>query len=148
MRRAIVAGALLLSATTAAACQPQGMLFRVDERLTITAPEDRSEVTLPFTLTWDIEDFEIQSPGGEPPTSQAGYFAVFLDRSPVAPGARVVEARDVFTTTRTSLRIENVPRSDEQHTATIVLVDTAGNRIGESAFGVTFEVVASDEGQR
>lgn len=146
MRR-LLAGAVLVLTTFATACAPEGQLFRVDERVSITAPEDRSEVTLPLTITWEVDGFEIRGPGA-PASADAGYFAVFLDRSPVPPGERVVEARDVFTTTRTSLLIEELPGDEEeQHTATIVLVDTAGTRIGESAWGVAFDVIVPGEGR-
>ena len=140
---ALVAGAL------ATGCVPEGQLFREDERLSIVSPEDRSEVTLPLTIEWDVDGFEIAGPDSAPATTESGYFAVYLDQSPVPPGGRVVEASEVFVTTRTSLLVEDfLGEDEEQHTATIVFVDTDGNRIGESAFGVTFTVVAAEESEQ
>ena len=35
---------------------PDYYAFVVDDRLTVTSPEDESEVTLPVTLRWRVED--------------------------------------------------------------------------------------------
>ena len=166
-RRSRTADALLLLAATAAlsGCVPQGLAFKVDERLSFTSPEDRSTVRLPVTLDWDIRDFEVTEPGGEP-REDAGSFAVFVDGSPMPPGkplrwlarkdnscrpadgcpdAEYLEARGVYTTTETELVLEQLPRSSdedrrERHRATIVLLDASGTRIGESAFEIAFDI--------
>ena len=148
-----------------AACVPEGIAFRVDERLTFVAPEDRSTVALPLTLDWDIRDFDVVDPGG-PVREDAGYFAVFVDRSPIPPGkplrwlarkdnscrtadkcpdAEYLSARGVYTTTETELVLQQLPRTSdddrrERHRATIVLLDASGARIGESAFEIVFDV--------
>jgi len=146
-------------------CVPQGLAFKVDDRLTFQSPEDRATVKLPVTLDWDIRDFEITEPGGEP-RKGAGYFAVFVDSSPMPPGKPLswiaskdnscrksdgcpdeeyLLARGIYTTTDTELVIEQLPRSldedrRERHRATIILLDASGTRIGESAFEVAFDV--------
>lgn len=149
-----------------AGCVPQGLAFRVDERLTFQAPEDRSTVTLPVTIDWDIRDFEVTGPGG-PAREDAGYFAVFVDRTPMPPGrslrwtarddrgcreddgcpdAEYLEARGIYTTTETALVLEQLPRLGddddprERHRATVVLLDATGTRLGESAFEVVFDL--------
>lgn len=127
----------------AAACNTNGMAFRVDERVTITSPKDRAQVTLPVELKWRVEDFEIVEPGTNV-RDAAGYFAVFVDRTPIRPGERFVRERGAYATTETKLLIEEVEYESaegrDRHTATIVLLDGAGRRVGESAFDVVFEV--------
>jgi hypothetical protein len=154
-------------------CVPQGLAFKVDERLTFQSPKDRATVRLPVTLDWDIRDFEITEPGGEP-RDDAGYFAVFVDATPVPPGKPLswiarkdnscrsadgcpdeeyLLARGIYTTTKTELILEQLPRTGrgdeddrrERHRATIVLLDAEGKRIGESAFEVAFDVTRTEQ---
>jgi hypothetical protein len=160
---------LLVVVVLCAACVPQGLAFRIDDRLTITAPGDREQVALPVTLRWDVEDFDVVEPGTAV-REDAGYFAVFVDRSPVPPGrtlswlarddagcrstdgcpdAEYLAARGVHATTETELVLQELPRAEdgrrERHTATIVLLDGSGKRIGESAFEVVFEVERDEQ---
>lgn len=163
--RVVVRALAALAVLGTTACVPQGLAFRLDDRLTITAPQDRAEVTLPVTIDWEVEDFDVVEPGTAP-REGAGYFAVFVDRAPVPPGktlahvarkdtgcrpadgcpdAEYLASRGIYTTTDTQLVLEQLPRGDdedrrERHTATIVLLDGAGARLGESAFEVVFEV--------
>lgn len=148
-----------------AGCVPQGLAFKVDERLRFVSPTDRSTVTLPVTVDWEVEDFEVTGPGG-PVRSGGGYFAVFVDRTPMPPGedlgwlarkdsgcrasdgcpdAAYLADRGVYTTTDTRLRLEQLPRSTdedrrERHRVTVVLLDASGARLGESAFELAFDV--------
>ena len=148
-------------------CVPQGLAFRVDKRLTITSPKDRAEVTLPLTVSWNIRDFTIVGPGESPQARDSGYFAVFIDQAPQPPGkplswiarkdrtcrasdgcpdAEYLAARHIFSTTDTHITFEQLPRPSsenkqkERHTITVVLLDPAGKRIGESAFEVVVTV--------
>lgn len=59
--------------------------FRQDKRLHIVAPADRSTVQLPVTVRWTISDFTITGHTGKTVTDH-GYFALFVDRSPVPGG--------------------------------------------------------------
>lgn len=146
-------------------CVPQGLAFRVDDRLTFVSPEDRSTVELPVTLDWEIRDFDVADPGSAP-REDAGYFAVFVDRSPMPPNKPLswlarddntcreddgcpdqeyLNARGVYTTIETELVLEQLPRTSdddrkERHYAVVVLLDTTGHRIGESAFEIAFDV--------
>ena len=167
-RRPATAVALLGLCGVLSGCVPQGLAFKVDERLTFQSPEDRATITLPLKLDWDIRDFEITEPGGEPRKDE-GYFAVFIDGSPMPPGEKLrwiarkdnscraadgcpdeeyLEARGIYTTTETELVLEQLPRTTseddgerrERHRATIVLLDASGTRIGESAFEVAFDI--------
>lgn len=139
----------------------QDLSFRVDNRLHFVSPRARATVAVPLTVSWAIRDFRVAAPGSEPPTKDAGYFAVFVDRSPVRPGrtTRDVASGDlvcernpqcpddaylrqhlVFTTTRTSITVPQIPNITgnqerlQLHTITVVLMDTSGHRIGESAW--------------
>lgn len=139
----------------------QDLNFRVDDRLHFRSPADRSVVRPPVTITWTMRDFALAAPGSAPPSRNAGYFAVFLDRSPVKPGATLRDVagsdptclrnphcpgpgylRDhgVFVTTVPSLQLRLLPpilgggSGLQLHTITVVLMDTAGHRIGESAW--------------
>ena len=159
-------GAALGTCAVLAGCVPDGLAFRVDERLTFVQPEDRSTVSLPLTIEWDMRDFEVVKPGG-PVREDAGYFAVFIDESPMPPGkplswlarkdnscrqaegcpdAQYLKDRGVYTTTATELVLQQLPRTTsdedrrERHRATVVLLDASGVRIGESAFEIAFDV--------
>lgn len=158
---AVLATSLLLSG-----CISQGLAFRLDKRLTITSPKARSAVTLPVTVRWDVKDFQIIEPGS---TSNAadgkvGYFGVFVDGAPEPPGqtlawtarkdrgcrpgdgcpdAQYLAARNIYSTSSTSITFPQLPRSSvdnrkERHHVTIILLDPRGRRIGESAFQVDF----------
>lgn len=167
MRRATRAAALIMLFGLLPSCGFQGLTFRQDERLEITRPDDRAKVTLPVAVTWRVRDFDVTGRDGER-RSDAGYFGVYVDRAPQPPGrtqAWLVKddpncrgsircaTRDylaqlsVFTTTRQRFTISrvsaptsNAPRRREFHDATIVLLNGRGERIGESAFTVQFEV--------
>ena len=149
------------------ACVPQGLAFRVDDRLTFSSPGDRSQVSLPVRLDWEIRDFEVVEPGGGEPREDAGYFAVFVDRAPMPPGeplrwlarkdascraadgcpdAEYLSSRGVYTTTGTELVLDQLPRLGddddrrERHRAVVVLLNAEGERIGESAFEIEFDI--------
>lgn len=160
----------LALAATVPACVSDGLAFRTDTRVEVTSPEDRSEVTLPVTVSWTVRDFEVVEPGepaGVSTDQEAGYFGVFVDRAPQPPGepvawvarddpscraadgcpdAEYLALRGVFETTDTSITLSQLPqasaesRTRERHTVTIVLLDPEGRRIGESAFPVDFIV--------
>lgn len=158
---------LLVVAVLLPACGVRGLNFVEDERLTITAPRDRAEVTLPLTITWSVRDFTVTgADGGDRP--DAGYFGIYVDRPPQppdktqewlvrsdqrcksdprCPDVEYLAQRDIHSSTETSFLIERLPlpsgdaeRRREFHEVTIVLLDGRGERIGESAFIRQFEV--------
>jgi hypothetical protein len=139
----------------------QDLNFRVDNRLHFVSPEDRSTVARSFTVSWTMDDFTVAPAGSAPPTRDAGYFAVFVDRTAIKPGqtmksvlhddqacqrnprcptTKQLKDLGVYTTTAMSVRIAQVgiitgERARLQHHyVTVVLMDTAGHRIGESAW--------------
>jgi len=154
VRRTVVV--CLALALLTSACAVRGVAFRQDHRLSFLSPGDRDEVTLPVTVEWEVEDFDV--PGD-------GFFAVFVDRAPQPPGktldwlARDDDAcevtdgcpddewfadRDVFRTTETSITIDRLPDNTdsgrERHEVTVVLVDRDGRRIGETGWTLELEV--------
>lgn len=145
-------------------CVSQGLAFQVDDRLTITDPKARADVKLPVTVRWNIKDFTVRKGDGAGGGRSAGYFGVIVDGTPQPPGkplswfarkdrscrsgdgcpdAEYLAARGLYSTTDMSLTFEQLPRpSDsnkkERHNVTVILLDPAGKRIGESAFNVEF----------
>lgn len=167
LRRSTLGAALL--AALATGCVPQGLAFRTDDRVTIIRPADRSTVSLPVTLDWDVRDFSITDSGPRQ-GDRAGYFAVFVDTAPVPPGKPLswvarkdtscraadgcpdreyLTARGIYPTTQTELTLDQVPRTTsrndrrERHRAVIILLDPTGRRIGESAYEVEFDLKRS-----
>lgn len=159
----VVASVLLLEGCTF------DVSFTQDRRLDILAPEDRTTVGLPFEIRWEVTDFTITGPGGEAGTNEAGYFALFFDRNPIAPSKDLrsvaeldesclqrrgcpdeayLNQRNIYTTTETDFTVDVItdtrprerPEAKDWHEATIVLINPAGKRIGESAFSVRFIV--------
>jgi hypothetical protein len=151
-------GALALL-VAASGCAVDGLAFRVDDRVEITAPADRAQVSLPVTIEWTGERLDA-SDGGP-------FFAVFVDRAPIKPGQSLraladdscnrtpgcpdlgyLEDRFVFLTDGNAVTLDAVPErggsqrtsADDRHEATIVLVDGEGRRIGEAAYTVEFTV--------
>ena len=152
----VIAALLLLPG-----CAVRGLEFIEDTRVDIVQPKDRAKVRLPVTVRWTAEDFAV-GPG-------QGSFAVLVDRAPPPSGktlswlfrrdvgcrgagaercasSQFLEDRSIFTTTERSVTIAQVPRlagsqaGRQMHEATVVLLDHAGRRIGESAWSVLFEV--------
>ena len=148
-----------------ASCGVQGLNFYQDDRLAVVAPEDRSTVRLPVRVVWRVEGFEVTGPDGSR-DRRAGYFGLFVDRAPPAPGedpaslVRDTEAcrldpacpgedylarQGIHTTTRTRFTIDRLPEppdddGPDRHRVTVVLLDGRSRRIGETAASVEFEV--------
>ena len=124
-----------------------------DHRLHFVAPPSRAHVSVPVTLKWTMRDFP------------SGSFAIFVDRSPVSPGqtlkavadrdtscrrtpgcpdASYLADRQIYTTSGDGYVLDRVAdladnREKQQlHEVTVVLLDTAGRRIGESAWYLDF----------
>lgn len=150
---------------TAPGCGVQNLNFVQDQRLEIVEPSDRTIVTEPITIRWTIRDFEVTGPDAADRTD-AGYFGVFVDRAPQPPGRDLawlvrddqrcrrtpgcpdeafLAQRNIHGTSDTSLVLESLPHlADEDrrdvHEVTIVLLNGRGQRIGETATTVEFEV--------
>jgi hypothetical protein len=145
----------------------QDLSFRIDQRVHIVAPKDRSTVSTPVTLRWRVTDFDIEPPGSTGPTRRAGYFAIFVDRSPVHPGQTLAAVasgdpfckrsagcpdtayltnRQVYMTTATTFTlptVDPIPGNNDRvqlHHITLILMNTAGRRIGESHWELNVRV--------
>ena len=157
-RRASLAVALV-AALPAAGCGVHGLSFVEDDRVSILEPADRATVDLPMTVRWRVDNL-----------SDDVSFAVFVDRAPQRPG-RTVESlargdaacevdpacpdeayfasRGVYTTEEAEITIDFIPDLTEGdnrdfHEVTVVLLNGEGERMGESAFRVEFEVARED----
>ncbi len=153
--------AIAILTTSCGLFRPSELNFRTDSRLEFTAPPARTLVRTPLHVAWQIHDFQIVPPHSAPPTKGAGYFAIFVDRSPIKPARTMrdvasrdetclarpgcpdevyLEQRQIFTTTNEDLTIPQIPsipgdsEKIQQHTVTVVLMDTSGHRIGESGW--------------
>ena len=141
--------------------------FRTDDRLHFTSPPDRSEQHPPFVVTWTMDDFTVEPPGSAPPSRDAGYFAVFVDQAPVppdhtlddiakgdpeceadpdCPDRHYLAGHHVFTTSEDQIRIpllppvQGDPAEVQLHSIIVVLMDTSGHRIGESAWELDVKI--------
>lgn len=160
MRRMPVVAIVLVLAVVASGCGFSGLSFRQDDRLSFLSPDDRAEVTLPLTVRWEVDDFDVPDDG---------YYAVFVDRAPQPPGKTLAwlardddacraedgcpdlawfDQHDVVPTTETEVTIERLPaRSDDRrefHEVTVVLVDADGRRIGETGWTLEFQVTRDE----
>lgn len=155
---------MLALAVAATGCGTAALAFSQDNRLHFTGPRSRAVVDVPLTVGWVIDRFNVAPGGSGPPSPGRGYFALFLDRAPVRPGqtlsalddstckktpgcfnSEYLAGKGVYTTTATSFTITSVPALNsyqkiQLHELTVVLLDTAGRRIGESAWYLDFRM--------
>jgi hypothetical protein len=155
----------LLAVAVLPACGVSGLSFVQDDRVDIIRPNDRDTIDLPLRVDWTAKDFPV-GPG-------QGSFGVFIDRSPQPSGKTLawifrgddacrgrgnlcaseefLSQRNVFRTTRSDFTVEQVTKlSGSQsgrllHELTIVLLDEQGERVGEGAWSVQFEVRGEDD---
>jgi hypothetical protein len=150
-------------------CTTRGAFF-TDERLDIVSPADRSTVVLPLVVRWTVDDFEVTGPDGAdrddagyfalfldrgpmPPGEGLGSLVDDDDDTSCVPGASCPDRafladRNVFTTKSTSFRFDTMADRSEgarrgagdRHEVTIVLLSGSDERIGESAFSVSFTI--------
>lgn len=170
MRRLRASWLVLLVAGALPGCAVNGLAFQQDQRLHFEAPSYRQKVHLPFTIRWSMDDFRVTGPSSERGTD-AGYFEVLFDVGPQPPDTGLdYFARDdkscesragcpdrhylaqqgVYTTTNDYFTVRHLapaPGVDigrgrpDIHDVTIVLLDGAGKRIGESAWSTSFEIL-------
>jgi hypothetical protein len=161
MRGRFVFAALAL-AILGSSCTFSNLSFRIDHRIKIVEPRDRTEVRPPLTLRWTARDFDA-GPGAL--GSGDDYYMVFVDRQPMRPGGTVRSLGDdicrrepdcpneqwlndhwIFVTTSTSLDLPALPNllptttrsgTKEDHSITIILM-RGDRRIGEASFSVDF----------
>jgi hypothetical protein len=149
---------VVLAGLLAQGCAVSGLSFAQDRRVRIESPASNDTVELPFEVRWTARDFE-------------GTFVVLFDQSPMRPNQELrslvpaddpcraepdcpnpewLAERDIYVTSETSVLIDDLPderssnRSSDRHQLTIVLLDGAGRRVGESVFVREF-IVERDE---
>lgn len=149
----------------ASSCAVHGLEFVTDSSVTITSPLNRADVRPPFMISWRVHEASLA--GQIADGRQPGYFAVFIDRTPVRPGQSLKVITDhvcqqtpgcpgpaylaqlnVYLTRGTSLTVTTLPdlvppgslpnRLDYLHQATIVMVNRQLQRIGEASFSINF----------
>lgn len=172
LRRILPAAAAAIVIVSSAGCATSlhGLEFHNDKRMQITSPHENELVATPFTLHWEMRDFTVAGPGAGPVNDHTGYFAVFVDRAPIKPGQTLsaiykndpscehstlcttrsyLARQQVYTTTHDSLTLRSVAdrlgdhESTQYHTATVVLLNTAGQRFSESAWTKEFRMRAA-----
>lgn len=82
---------------------------------------------------------EIVEPRGDT-SGKTGHYVVFVDKAPVAFGAKVPEERDVVETWESPVTIAGLTAGS--HTFTLVLADGAHRRLGTTAADTTVSVTA------
>ena len=137
--RRLVVGAVAVLCLTGCS---EGLSFRQDDRLKITAPLDGELVSEPLLVEWKM------SPR---PDSVKG-FLVFVDRAPQPPGKTIEHFKpenrsNVYRASGTSIEIAALERATtgpnsrrDQHRILIVPVDAGGRRIGENSVHIEVDV--------
>jgi len=147
-------------AIVASGCGIDGLDFRADTRLSITSPSDRSAVTVPFLLEWELQD----------PGERDSAFAVLVNVSPPRAGAPITDllpesqqdrascdaecqfaalaARGITVTSAEELEFTVLPRRTgmsadraRRHTITVIVLDQQGRRVGEVADSIDVDEV-------
>ena len=161
---AVIGLAAALSVSVAG-CDTSQYAFRVDESISFEAPKARSDVELPVTIRW-TDDKPPADIRAEPSDPDASYYAVFVDRSPIGPGASLksqaedpevcetdpkcpdevfLNERGIFLTAEPVLQLEFLadgrPNDREKDTHEVIIVRMKGTeRVGEAAWNQTFYV--------
>ena len=135
---AAVALTVLALVLTTSACSTKGLVFRDADTITVLTPDADSPVHLPLTVTWRLKA-GVTAPSG---------WAVFVDRTPPGPGGALPKDRTGVTLTQqTRLTIDTLTphttgtrEERNQHTVTVVMLDSQGRRTSEVSGYVQFEV--------
>jgi hypothetical protein len=151
--RAVLAVAAIACGTLFGTACGRGLQFAKDARVKIVSPHDLATVSTPVHLRWTTKI----------PPATSPLYAVFVDNLPVHPGQNLrslagatcagvsscvdvawLNRHDVYLTTQPSLDLDTLPilgpakGERDVHKVTIVVVDAAWRRLGESAWSVTF----------
>jgi hypothetical protein len=142
LRRSLAIIALGVLGSALSGCG-EGYLFRNDHRIVIDSPGSFSSVRQPLTVRWTAPDFS---------APRDGRFAVFFDLAPPPPGqtlgdipplqkrfVRVVDSTHVEAPAFVHDTSSTGPLQDH-HEVTVILLDSSGRRISETAGYVEFDV--------
>jgi hypothetical protein len=147
---------LVAVASGLAGCGTHGLSFRLDQRVTMLQPAEHAKVRAPLTVEWRSQGFD----------RATGSFGVLVDRTPPPPGktlgwlfrnddtcgttacddAGYRLQRGVISTRASKVVLEEIltvgARDDGAgHEVTVILLDSAGRRVGEGAWSRRFRVV-------
>jgi hypothetical protein len=140
-----------------AACSGD-IAFKSDNQVRILAPKDRKEVSMPLTIRWSvspaahISSFLIAiDRNPQPPGDTVRYFVSKYDQNCKGPALATcltpasLEPLGIYRTPQTQVTLDVLPQRYNvtksallRHEATIVPLDKAGRRIGESAWTINF----------
>jgi hypothetical protein len=164
-RPGLRAGLATAAAVLTTACSVSNLNLVTDHRLHFLSPASRAHLHLPIVLRWTIQNFRSVPPASATPSQTEGYFAIFIDRSPVGPGESLASIahndtsckrtpscpdatyftnRQIYTTTRTTYTLDHVDNltgnreTQQLHEVTVILLDSTGHRIAESAWYLDF----------
>lgn len=152
-----LAAALALCLALFASLQAPGLAFHTEDQLRMVAPAELAEAGAPLVLRWKVSDDVARAVA-----QRRAYFAVFVDRAPIAPGESLgaladdgcrrtpgcpdrawLAERRVLVTLASAVRVGVLPdggwgADGRGHEATVVLMAADGTRWGEAASGVRF----------
>jgi len=155
----VLAGALALCLALFALLAAPGLAFSSDDQLRMVAPVELERVEGEVVVRWKVSD-EVARLVGE----RRAFFAVFVDRAPIAPGESLASLaddgcrrapacpdrawlaeRNVHVSLVSAVRLPVLPargwgRGGTGHEATVVLMRSDGVRRGEAADSVRFLV--------
>lgn len=153
----LLAAALAVCLALFAALQAPGLAFHSEDQLRMVAPAELAEVEAPLVLRWKVSDEVARAVA-----QRRAYFAVFIDRAPIAPGESLAALADdgcrrtpgcpdrawlaerrVLVTQSSAVRVGILPdggwgADGRGHEATVVVIAADGTRWGEAAAGVRF----------
>jgi hypothetical protein len=156
-------GLIALMSLVLVACRTSGLEFEKNDSLRMLTPRANSLVKLPVTLRWAPADLPRGGADG------LSTYAVFVDRAPIGPGKTLksvceqgdlicrdtkgqpdqsyLEQRDVYLAPRNRLKLLAVTDHKNRyagskviHEATVVMLNAAGERVGEESYSVEFRV--------
>jgi hypothetical protein len=163
MKRVMVALTLVVALATAG-CRTDHLAFRADDSLSIQFPTPQQRVRLPVNVAWRATGVR----PGHTLTGNGPFFAVFLDRAPIAAGSSLKSLvdddcrkaracpslgwfadRHVYITGDTSLKLTAVPdastgtrtEADDTQRIVVVRISPDGVRLDDTAASVEFAVV-------
>lgn len=152
-----LAASLALCLALFAGLQAPGLAFHAGDQLRMVHPSDAQRVTGPVVLRW-----KVSAEVARMVADRRAFFAVFVDRAPIAPGESLASLaddacvrapdcpsrswlaeRNVHVTLSSAIRLPLLPAGGSGpggagHEAVVVLLRADGVRLGEQAGGVRF----------
>ena len=145
-------------------CTTEGLAFVRDDRVEIVEPSYREALDLPATVDWEINDPDLTAQIGDdilfgvyldidpqPPDESLDYFGRDdpACKPPGCPDEKYLRQLGIYTTSETEMSWQQMPIApgvdlergqSDVHEVNLVLLDRSGNRIGESAWHIVFEI--------